>query len=405
MENLANDTIGKRAPDLDGQVLAWVSHAALEDSQLVEFFENIPGFCRSSVVDNPLGRLFTMGSDRLSQAVTILLERTWSSNFVSDSDKMRRLVACVKVADAVRLSDAALSILKDIFPLDQHKVLRSVELGQLLRTQGSTAHQKIGLCAQTIVAGILTNVQGDDDRWIALAADQLTEQEDVIRGYVKHGNDSVLLANLIHITRLSFRSLGDWDDRDMVDESSYILPSLSNFDIRNTLPELQQDFRDLWYEIDREAQNNGNRVAIEIRENIRNLYNALNPGTNTTPTTPPASNTNLPAPSSTPTGGFHPHPHPDLAEKDRSYALPSALVPASSSSTTALPPTAVHLASSSGPNVTTTTTTGPLSGIVVTPRDGDAEDIQTPTRLSTKALEKRPLLLEDSDSLDAHDDT
>ncbi|KAI0245375.1 hypothetical protein BJV78DRAFT_412207 [Lactifluus subvellereus] len=73
----------------------------------------------------------------------------------------------------------------------------------------------------------------------------------------------------------------------MADASSYILPSLSNFDIRNTLPGLQHDFLTLWDEIDREA------VPTKIRDSLRNLYNALNPGTDDTSTTSPASNTKL----------------------------------------------------------------------------------------------------------------
>ncbi|KAI0246409.1 hypothetical protein BJV78DRAFT_1398655, partial [Lactifluus subvellereus] len=96
MEELAENAVRKRASDLDGQVLKWIFDTVVGDHELAQFFENIPGFCRSSpsVVDEPLDRLYTLGKDKLSQAVTKFLERTWSSNFVSDSDKIRRLVAC-----------------------------------------------------------------------------------------------------------------------------------------------------------------------------------------------------------------------------------------------------------------------------------------------------------------------
>jgi hypothetical protein len=65
--------------------------------------------------------------------------------------------------------------------------------------------------------------------------------------------DSVLLANLIHITnQIVNSSLRDDLRRHMADASLYILPALSNFDIRNTPRQLQDDFPSSWTEI---AQN------------------------------------------------------------------------------------------------------------------------------------------------------
>ena len=66
------------------------------------------------------------------------------------------------------------------------------------------------------------------------------------------------------------------------------MSSLSNFDIRNTPPGLQQDFLTLWDEIDQEAKNN--RDIRAILEAIRSLYDALDQGTDDTSTAPPASN-------------------------------------------------------------------------------------------------------------------
>ncbi|KAI0245381.1 hypothetical protein BJV78DRAFT_412369 [Lactifluus subvellereus] len=289
VEKLAAETVRKRASKIDNQIFKWIFDNLTEDhdSEVTQFFESI---CTSSILQEPLLSLTNMGEGKLSSALSKFVERTWLSNFVSESDKMRRLVVCVKIADVASLSDVALSILEDIFSGHRHKVLRSVEIGRSLTSQGNKAPQEISLCAQCIVAGIISNVQRNDDHWIALAADQLGKSESVVRGYLEHGNESVLLANLIHITRRIFRSsLGD--DRDMADASSYVLSSLSNFDIRNTLPGVQHDFLTLWDEIDREAQNNS--VPTKICDSLRNLYNALNSGTDGTSTAPPAFNTKL----------------------------------------------------------------------------------------------------------------
>jgi Family of unknown function (DUF6535)/WW domain len=212
--------------------------------------------------------LVRLGKEKLIMAMKNLMERIWSSNSLSDSEKTRRVVACVEVADALRLSDVASSILEIIFPRDHHQLLQSVELGRSLRNQGQ---RKIGLCAQSLIAGIISNVQSGDDRWIALAANQLGKSEDVIRDYLEHGHENLLLANLTHTTRQVIVS----EDRDMASASSIILPTLSNFDVSDTLPGLKRDFFVLWDEIDREAPNN--RVLTKIRNDLHYLRQSLNP--------------------------------------------------------------------------------------------------------------------------------
>ncbi|KAH9971434.1 hypothetical protein BGW80DRAFT_1460688 [Lactifluus volemus] len=154
---------------IDDRVLGQLFKTLVKDSDFIKFFENIPGFCRSSVVRDPR-----------------LLKHTWSSA-LPNSEKMRRLVICVNVADSVRLRNVASSILEEIFPRDCHDVLQSVDMGHSLRNQSNGTQQEIGLCAQSIIAGIISNVQESNDTWVALAADQLGKSEGVIRGYLKRG--------------------------------------------------------------------------------------------------------------------------------------------------------------------------------------------------------------------------
>ncbi|KAI0284418.1 hypothetical protein BC826DRAFT_158225 [Russula brevipes] len=108
--------------------------------------------------------------------------------------------------------------------------------------------------------------------------DQLGVSEDVLRDYVSNG-DSVLLANFINIARQIFRSA----NRDFVPELRSILRYVSQFDIQNTLPELQHDFCALWNEIVLEVQNKGAYAHILILIPIRHIYATLHQGTNDTP--------------------------------------------------------------------------------------------------------------------------
>jgi hypothetical protein len=100
-----------------------------EDPDLVRLFESVPGFCRSSVINDPRRKITNLGKGKLYMAAMKLLERTWSPKFLPGSEKTRRLVACVDFADAVRLPDVTSSILESIFTRDWHHVLQSVETG------------------------------------------------------------------------------------------------------------------------------------------------------------------------------------------------------------------------------------------------------------------------------------
>jgi hypothetical protein len=277
MERMAKETVQRRSAEIDDRILHRLFTTLSDNSDEVRFFESIPGFCRSSVVEDPIGRITKLGFKKLDMALKGFLERTWSSNLLSDEDRMRRLAVCAKVADAVGLPGVSTATLNYIFPWDSYQVLRTVEMGQSLRSRGNTDQEVFGLCARSIVAGIISEVQGSDDHWIALAADQLDKPESAIRAYLEDGNDNVLLANLIHIARQIFDfSLGDNLSREMAYASTFVLRSLTHFDIRSTLPELQDDFRAFWDEI---VEASDNEVVMEIRDCLLNLHEDLIPGT------------------------------------------------------------------------------------------------------------------------------
>jgi hypothetical protein len=191
-----------------------------------------------------------------------------SSNQVSESVKGRRLIVCIKVIEAADLSIAVPRTLHLFFGA-LSEVSRSVEIGHsltLLRT-GKAASLTRG-----VIASIISINEKRDERWFALAMDELGISGDVLRHLLAHG-DSVLLANLIHITRHFSDSLGS----DLTRKTLSILPSVSNFDILNTLPELQHNFCALWNEIVQQARSSGgdNNPFIDILVKIRGLYVTL----------------------------------------------------------------------------------------------------------------------------------
>jgi hypothetical protein len=165
----------------------------------------------------------------MASAFFRFLSRTLTSSLVLEEVKRRRVMICVKAIDAAQLFRSSMNILGSIFGFGVDNVLRSVAIGQSLRSSGDLDP---GLCARGIIAGVISSVpdSGRDDRWMALAKDQLDVSEELLRYYLVHG-DSVLLANLIHITRTLFRSCFEYYPI-MLYNLAYILEPL--FQTRNT---------------------------------------------------------------------------------------------------------------------------------------------------------------------------
>jgi Family of unknown function (DUF6535) len=279
IEKMAGEEVTKKKTKskVDKFILKWTfdAHSFAAEDQLDQFFEYIYGFYSSKLVQDPLHSLAALDSREFSSALMAFLNRTLSSDssFVTDSDKKQRFIMCVKIADATQST-----VLRDLFSeARDHNLLRTVDLGRILRSPNTG--EEIGLCAQTIIAVIIASVEGGDD-WVELAADQLGKSEDDIRRYLAHaqGNDSVLLANWIHMARLISTS-SSGINRSMAREAAEcILEPSSSFDIQNTLPELQHDFCSLWNEIVPKAQKSGDgSVPHFIVFLLRNLYIDLHP--------------------------------------------------------------------------------------------------------------------------------
>jgi hypothetical protein len=220
-----------------------------------------------------------LGLQTLAEALIGFWNRTLSSNRVPESVKVRRLVVCVKVIEAADLSIAVPHILHLLFGIP-NGVLQSVEIGPSLRTFRDGSVASLSRC---IIAGVISNANRDD-RWFTLAMYELGISEGILREYLAHG-DSVLLANLINITRHFFHHLLQHES-DLARKLLSILSSLSKFDILNTLPELQNDFCDLWNEVVQQARGNkaDDNPFIDVLVEIRRLYVDLHGTDVTSPT-------------------------------------------------------------------------------------------------------------------------
>ena len=277
MEKEFEGTALKAPSEIDGRALMWTYESLDEDHELEQFFAGLPGFCSSKVVDNPQSSLDSLRSLTVARDLNGFLERTWSSNLVSETIKIRRLLICIRAVDAAHLWDAAY----EIFEFFEYRpaLFWSIELGHFLINWGNNDDQETTWFARGIVASIITTVlQYNDlnDRWFSLTAHHLDISEHVLRGYLDHG-DSVLLANLISFTRRFVRKPLKVNLEKF--PLSHIFRRLgSNYNVQNTLPGLQHDFCSLWNEIVIQTRDRDDHLLFYILGKIHPIYVAFHHG-------------------------------------------------------------------------------------------------------------------------------
>jgi Family of unknown function (DUF6535) len=280
----------KLSREIDGRVLKWTFDALDEDHELLQFFEVIPGFCGSNVVNEPRRILAELDSSPLTEAFSGFLERTYSSSLLSETVKERRLTVCMQAIETLDHPFPSYTFLQYIFTPDGDGMLRSVHMGHLLKSRCHSTDDETALSAQLIVAGIIAKASERDNRWKGLVMDQLGISGVELLDYLAHG-DSVLLANWIHVTRQLCRLYDEFSW--MGYELSPIHEMISEFDIQTTLPVLQHDFCALWNEIVLDIRKSANAAFFpRILRPIRRFYIALHQGTDAAPTAFDASTAN-----------------------------------------------------------------------------------------------------------------
>ena len=261
------------SPEIDGMIIERTLLAMDDDEALGKFFDAIPGFCKSQL--NQVTLPFPIQTKtKIQEALCGLLERTFSSDSLSESIKIGRLITCLNAAHASLGPEAPSKVFLE--PL--HEVSQLVEMGLALTHWCSGKTGLIPELLRWIVANILATVRQRDERWLALAGNVFGSPLDALRNVVAHGRDSVLLFILIQNTRQSIQVLSQ-------SGIPWVLSSRPSLDIRDTLPALQNDFCALWNEIVIRAWQNEHDgpVCVDILRRIRHSYMALHQDTDAAP--------------------------------------------------------------------------------------------------------------------------
>ena len=320
MSKTAEQYAHKLLPNIDYDSLFWTLELLDEDTDLEKFFEGLPRLC-----DSERGKELKLqegfivpNKKKLSGVLIELMNRTLTSNLVSEFVKQRRMIICTKAIESTSLL-GPWWILRCVLLGDWYRFLGCIEFGLFVQNWKSISHPVTTFYAQCVAAYTISIVRRDERR-IQLASKLLNESP--LHKYASKDTkgDSLLLANAIFIVRRTVQTYSGSADRhrkDILNASSRTLEAVCKLDIGSTSSELQNEFCGLWNQLVDTAQT-GHRVhdvLISTLKNIRKLYIDLHD----TPPTPFYTTTDdrdpiLDYAKSYPMCIDHPHPSqiPDL---------------------------------------------------------------------------------------------
>ncbi|KAH9956539.1 hypothetical protein BC827DRAFT_754757 [Russula dissimulans] len=147
------DAITKaRAPDIDIHVLDWSLRSLGDDEAVEKWLRAIPDFFRDPSAQ--LGPLNLESHDKLKQTLCGFLDRTLSSNSVTEDVRNSRLIVCLDASHASLGRLETLLILEDIRRGRWPKLLKSEKMGVSLTSWGNSSDEGYGLQIRNIVARI-----------------------------------------------------------------------------------------------------------------------------------------------------------------------------------------------------------------------------------------------------------
>ena len=283
MRGTAEDYAKRLSHHIDFRALWWTFKSLNEDGELQEFFERVPRLCISKVIPNALQDFIKPHAKMLSNELIELMNRTLSSNLVSETVKHNRIIMCIEVVDTSNLI-GDWRFLRRVLLGDWHRFLQSVEFGIFAQKLRTNPDRVTALSAQCSAAVVISNVRARDDNWYQLVFGQLDTPKPLLDHYLPRGH-SVLLANLMSIVLQivqAYSGSGEYQQSDLLRATSRTLEFVCKFDVQRTIPELQHEFCDLWNLLTDKANDERprvKRIAKTVLEHTRKLYDALHQGT------------------------------------------------------------------------------------------------------------------------------
>ena len=277
VENQAEKMAKKRSSEIDIRIFGWTLRACAlgDDDSLEEFFEAIPGLFYSRLAENLETDLPKELLTKFWSALDNFMGRTLSSNLVTEQVKSHREAIC---RDIMSMVPYPAYKMPDNLQSYYVQAPVSIETIQAMARWRTNKADSVANYSHAVVARDLLGIlQGPEhpkrNDWIALVGDVMGLPAQYLQRNIVYAGDNLLLITLISVL-----------SREILRDELGLVGALTQFDIRHTLPGLQNMFCERWNSLIQLSKGNKPHTT-GILHQLRHHYNALHPSKVVSPST------------------------------------------------------------------------------------------------------------------------
>jgi hypothetical protein len=236
-----------RSPILDIGAISWLLNSLGEDQEMEQFLAGIPGFYRSKRVEKPAQVLRALNNHKLPKAIISFMDRSLSSDLISDTSRQRRITVSLKAmaADSYLLQRTFYYALCSV----DSAVFRCVDFVHLADRCTDDKDADVCFLAKCIVAVAISRIEDYglpmDDRWSGIVQRGLNWSQSRFAEY-RGQRDSVRLRNLVQIARELGSAHPDYDDPSARTIFRNTLNAARQLRIENASEKIRCEFCELW---------------------------------------------------------------------------------------------------------------------------------------------------------------
>ena len=238
-----------RSTMLDSGAISWLLNSLEEDQEMEQFLAGIPSFYRSKRVEDPAQVLRALNNYMLPKAIISFIDRSLSSELVSDIAGQRRIRVSLKAmeTDSYLLQRTFYHALCSV----DSAVFQCLDFVHLADRCTNNKDADVCFLAKCIVAVAISRLEDygsltdDDDRWSGIVRRGLNWSQSRFAEY-RGQRDSVKLRNLVQIAQELGSAHPDYDDPSARTIFRNTLDAARRLRVENASEKIRCEFCELW---------------------------------------------------------------------------------------------------------------------------------------------------------------
>jgi len=182
MQKAAEHSVNQLSSDINYRALSWMFDTLNDDDGFEQFFDALPAICAPETLIDSKAHFIKPNENKLSHALTGMMDRTMLSDLVPVSVKQRRIIIYTKVVTATSLLGPWWT-LRRVLLGDWHGLSTFIQFGHFVQSWKNLPEQITAFYAQYVVAIAISGLEDRDESWFHLASRQLKASKSLLQNY------------------------------------------------------------------------------------------------------------------------------------------------------------------------------------------------------------------------------